>query len=104
MSIDVVTDPVRPEVVVDKADIKFDPEPRREEVRAWIAQALVWLFIIEIIAAMIMFLIAGNTDPKRGFGLAFNDVKDIATLILGPTVALVGAATGFYYGGRSGGG
>ncbi|MGC2415637.1 MAG: hypothetical protein WA459_23435 [Stellaceae bacterium] len=69
-------------------------EQRREDVRQRIAVILVVILGIEVIGAMAaIFLCRGNMP----------ELKDILTLILGPTVALVGSVTGFYFGTHSNG-
>lgn len=72
---------------------------QQENVRQAIALCLVGLFVAEIAAFMAMFWF-----QKPGGADGFADLKELMGLILTPTTALVGAATGFYYGGRSGGG
>ncbi|MGH7155740.1 MAG: hypothetical protein ACREF3_17575 [Acetobacteraceae bacterium] len=57
------------------------------------------LFVLEIIVFLLMF---GLDKPGGPDG--FTNLKELMGLILTPTTALVGAATGFYYGGRNAGG
>ena len=79
---------------------RFDPEPARERLRGRIAVILILLFVAEIACfAAFFWLDHGSSDASR-----FSDLKDFMGLILTPTVALVGAATGFYFGGRGTGG
>lgn len=70
-------------------------EPRqREWVRAILALFLVAIFAVEIWAG-----IRAMTNPEIvKDDHAVNAVKDLFLIMLSPTVALVGAATGFYYG------
>ena len=70
-------------------------EPRqREWVRAILAFLLVVIFGFEIWAG-----IHAMTNPEIVKDEhAVNAVKDLFLIVLSPTVALVGAAIGFYYG------
>lgn len=86
--------------------VQFNVDEAQEKLRGWIAQALVWLLVGEIMFFLLVALVNGlgtGGDPSHGaFGLKFADLKDLFTIVLTPTTALVGAATGFYYGGKSG--
>jgi heme A synthase len=70
------------------------PQPKtldewREWVRRALALVLVGIFGLEVLGAMLALW----------FGSAhLQELKDILTLILGPTVALAGSAIGFYFG------
>ena len=69
-------------------------EPKqREWVRAFLALALVAVFAVEVIFS-IWFLAHSCPDLDS----AVKALKELAEVFLGPTVALVGAATGFYFG------
>lgn len=70
------------------------PQPRttsewREWVRRFLAISLVVIFGIEVVGAMLFLWFC----PQH-----FQELKDTLTIILGPTVALAGSATGFYFG------
>lgn len=66
---------------------------RQEDARRILALVLVGIFGFEVIVAMLaLWLNRGDHDLQA--------LKDILTLILGPTVALVGSVTGFYFGTR----
>jgi hypothetical protein len=54
---------------------------------------LVIVFAIEVLAGF-AYLFSSREHPKE----AAEALKDLATIFLSPTVALVGAATGFYFG------
>jgi hypothetical protein len=60
----------------------------REDARRLLAISLVAIFGVEVVAALLTVLC----------GRDLATIKDILTIILGPTVALVGSATGFYFG------
>jgi protein-S-isoprenylcysteine O-methyltransferase Ste14 len=62
---------------------------RREFARQCVALILVIIFGIEVLGAMLALWLW----PTQLEGL-----KEIIMLILGPTVALVGSVTGFYFG------
>jgi hypothetical protein len=86
-------DPPRPLETPQEKD--YDPEPVRDKARMWLAYILVFLLCVVIGAAYasLWFMDANN----------FPNLKTVIELVLGPVVALVGSATGFYFGGgRSG--
>jgi hypothetical protein len=59
---------------------------------------LLWsLLAIEILGSVLAMLCPDIVHDDKAVGA----VKDILSIVLGPTVALVGAATGFYYGTKS---
>jgi hypothetical protein len=68
---------------------------RRETARLGVAIALVVIFGIEVIGAMLALWLCSARMAE---------LKDILSLILSPTVALVGAVTGFYFGTQDAGG
>jgi hypothetical protein len=70
----------------------------KDWVRGALAFALWFLLFLEVSGALAFIFYAKPTDDKT-IALA----KDIMVLVLNPTVALVGAATGFYYGGSEAG-
>jgi|ERR1700689_2942908 len=74
---------------------KYDPLPRREKTRSWLALGLVSLL------ALISASLVGLTAAKV---LAIGDAKDLIDGILAPLTALTGAALGFYFGGHHGSG
>jgi hypothetical protein len=59
-----------------------------------LAMVLTALLIAEVGWAFYIILYPPLTSDEKIMGA----VKDILTIVLSPTVALVGAATGFYYG------
>ena len=68
----------------------YDPRPLEDKARRRIAYLL-----IALLALMIVALLAGVV-----FGvIPVSEIEEFA-VILGPVVALVSAATGFYYGTR----
>ena len=74
--------------------LPYDPVKDRENVRGKIAISL-----IEILAAIILLsfiLLAFQPDSS-------DKLKEILSLVFGPLVALVGAATGYYFGAKSSG-
>lgn len=70
--------------------VPYNLDRHRENTRGMIALILVGLLAVVLLLAM-GGLIWGNMEMK--------DLKELLTIILGPLVALVGAATGFYFGG-----
>jgi hypothetical protein len=72
-------------------------EPRfREPIRGLLAMGIVLIFAGEVAAGM-SFSLSGNSP----YAERIQALKDVSAIFLGPTIALAGAATGFYFG-RSG--
>jgi hypothetical protein len=66
----------------------------RDWVRGMLALSLLFILLLEVASAIgFVFFCSRLSDDK-----SITAAKDIITLVLNPTVALVGAATGFYYG------
>jgi hypothetical protein len=70
----------------------FNPEKARESVRGNIAIALIALLAATILASFALLWL----HPDR-----YKDVHDWLDVIFNPLVALVGAATGYYFGSQS---
>lgn len=70
---------------------RFDPEPQRELIRGKIALRLLWMLAGVLLLAFISMWFKMDTETLR----------TVLTIIFGPLVTLVSAATGFYYGSRS---
>lgn len=66
----------------------YDPRPQEDTARRNIAYLLIGL-LSTIVAAMLLLVFLDKLEPS--------DLKEFS-IILGPIVALVSAATGFYYG------
>src|SRR5712691_7666091 len=69
----------------------FDPEPHREIIRGKIALRLLWMLAGVLLLAFISMWFKMDSEVLR----------TVLTIIFGPLVTLVSAATGFYYGSRS---
>jgi len=67
--------------------------PEREPIRAILALSLVGIFAAEVLFGIVYLAFGCGATADR-----INALKDLALIFLGPTVALVGAATGFYFG------
>jgi hypothetical protein len=76
------------EVISSPALVPYDPRPKEDGARRWIAFSLIALLAVVIISSMIIYTLPG-TDKA--------ELKDFLNLILSPLFALVSAATGFYY-------
>ena len=76
------------DVPVPRGGAIYDPRPLEDKARRRIAYLLIALlaFLVIALLAMVVFDII-TVDEIKDFGV-----------ILGPLVALVSAATGFYYG------
>ena len=70
----------------------YDPRPAREKVRGRIA-----LLLLALLAGTILL-----TFATLWFGIFdASAAKELLAVLLAPLVGLVGAATGFYYGGKT---
>jgi hypothetical protein len=67
-------------------------EQRREGAR--LAIALILLGLLAVLTLTALSALLANLINS-------SELKDVATALITPVVALVGAATGFYYGGRT---
>jgi hypothetical protein len=72
--------------------VPYDPEPRRERVRGWLAAALVGLVAFEVVAAFLALALGAETA----------NIRSLLEVLFAPSVALAGSATGFYFAGKSG--
>jgi hypothetical protein len=68
----------------------YDPRPHEDKARRNIAFFLIGLLAFVLIGVFVL-LVTGRIDAA--------DIKEFSALI-GPLVALVSAATGFYYGSK----
>lgn len=78
--------PIAPRVASE-----YDPRPQEDGARRTIAYLLIGLLWL-IVAGVLILLAFGS--------ITVNDIKEFG-VVLGPVVALVSAATGFYYGTKS---
>lgn len=86
------TDQIQYEQGVDpRKETPWDPAPAREKIRGWIALILIWLLVGTVVLSFVSLW---------ANWIAMPDLEGLLGLLFGPIVALVGAATGFYYGGR----
>jgi hypothetical protein len=76
----------------EAAPVPYNPERARENYRGIIALILIALMSALITASFALFWI----HPDRS-----KDLQQFFSLIFGPVVALVGAATGYYFGSQS---
>jgi hypothetical protein len=72
--------------------IPYDPTKARESVRGWIALSLIALLATTILVSFVLLWI----HPDRS-----KELHDLLALVFGPLVALVGAATGYYFGSQA---
>ena len=70
----------------------FSIAKEQEKVRGLIAQGLIVLLAVIILFAFISLWVFRGT---------FDDLEKLMTIIFGPVIALVGAATGYYFGGKT---
>ena len=74
---------------------RFDPEPDREIIRGKIALRLLWMLAGVLLLAFISIWLS------KWLGMDIEILRTVLTIVFGPLVTLVSAATGFYYGSRS---
>jgi hypothetical protein len=80
----------KPAAGLQRPDIEpFNPEKIREDVRRWIAFALVALFVFSVVAPWVSLWV-GRPDVKT--------VQSVFPIVTGQVVGLLGAVTGFYFG------
>ncbi len=72
--------------------VTYDPSKDRESMRGTIALSLIGIFAATIAGAFALVWI----HPDRS-----KELHELLGLILGPLVALVGAATGYYFGSQA---
>jgi len=88
---DVASQSKSPLIRTRRADI-----PRlREGTRGRIALILIGLLAAVVVAALGLIYLRA-----MGYNVATAEVKEVLTTLLPPIVALVGSATGFYFGGH----
>jgi hypothetical protein len=85
---------IEPSRVVPEGE-RFDPEPQRELVREKIALGLLGMLAVVLLFAFISIWLS------KWLGMEIEMLRTVLTIIFGPLVTLVSAATGFYYGSRS---
>jgi hypothetical protein len=74
--------------------VPYNPEPARERMRGAIV-----IFLLAILGGTV----AASFVALWVDAITAEDLRTLLTLIFTPIIGLVGAATGFYYGGRTGG-
>lgn len=86
---------IEPKPLQPPGETDYDPEPARDEARKWLAFMLVWLLCGMVLLSFIFLCVLEKEN--------FANLKALLELIFAPVIALVGTATGFYFGGgRSG--
>ena len=75
--------------------VPYDPERDREAMRGKIA---LWLLCMLAGVLLLAFI---SIWLKNLIGMDIEMLRTVLTIIFGPLVTLVSAATGFYYGSRS---
>lgn len=76
---------------------RYDPEKSRDKTRTYIAYWLLSLLTILLLSSFgLLLAIAGSTSK-----VTFEQLKSLVELLLGPLIALVSAATGFYFGSQT---
>jgi len=90
---------------VPKEEVKYDIDQARETTRLRIAIGLLCVLCVVVAGAMVATGIAlwGELRLSEPTAVAkgFDHVKDMTQIVFGPLVALVSAATGFYFGAGS---
>jgi hypothetical protein len=81
------SEPAQTSVVFN--DSQFELERRMYHTRATMTYILLGIFGVEVLIAFLGLFVTNNTQ-----------INGVLSIVFGPTVALVGSATGFYYGSR----
>ena len=74
---------------------KYDPSKEVDKARKYIAY---WLLALLSFLVVFSFISLWFLNPTP----TFSDIKALVELLLGPIIALVSAATGFYFGATRG--
>jgi hypothetical protein len=88
---DFTSEPIEPEAPPFRA-VPYDPRPQEDSARRRIAYLLLAILAVMILAAIVLVILW----PER-----LDSLLKLYQLIFTPVVALVSAATGFYYGTKS---
>lgn len=92
-SIDLSTDQETAAREVKNPELRpYDSRPHEDKARRNIAYFLIGILAIVIVGEMMMFALI---DSKN-----LGELKDFFSIIMGPLIALVSAATGFYFAGK----
>lgn len=100
----------RPPLAGQVEDAPYDPSRDRETKRGQIALRLLTLLSLIAIAPFLLLLfralcfraVAGEDPAAVCAGFPVVDMQELLTAVFTPVVALVGAATGFYFGEKKG--
>jgi len=101
---DLTTSRVQP--LQDITSAPFDPAQSREQMRGWIALALVGLLIFVAIYPLAVgsyFAVScGGGTPCQDNSASFKFLIDVFDKLLAPLIGLVGSVIGFYFGEKAG--
>jgi hypothetical protein len=81
--------PVLPQTPIEDPEERYDPEPRRDGVRAAITLSLI--FALLAIAGVALYSAQGD----------FHKTKELLDKLLPALTGLIGSALGFYFGSKS---
>jgi len=76
----------------EPTSVPFDPRPQQEQIRGWVTVGLATLLGLVILAAFVTIWFRPAS---------VENLESLLTIVFGPLVALVSAATGYYFGGKS---
>lgn len=76
---------------LEPSTVPYNSDEDRERIRGLVA-----LFLSGLLA----FVVLGSFIGLAAKLIEMKDLKELLTIVLGPIIALVGAATGFYFGGK----
>lgn len=77
------------DAALEPSTVPYNSDQDRERVRGHVALGLIWLLALVVVGSFVG-LVTKTMEMK--------DLKELLTIVLGPLIALVGAATGFYFG------
>ena len=80
----------------------LDVQTTREQTRSMLAQRLIWVLMITVIATQVMscVVIVLSVQQNKDLEDQFTYSKDIASVLLSTQTGLVGAVLGFYFGSK----
>jgi len=80
------------EVVPGFETVPYDPAKARESIRGWIALSLIGILAVVVGVSLAMIWI----HPDRN-----KELHELLALVFGPLIALVGSASGYYFGSQA---
>jgi len=105
--LDLSGDTITPQTARPLASRPYDPAQDREQARGRIAFHLLYLLSFIVVGSFVLLALSffvhwGKTGTQVDVTAISNALKSLIELLFTPIIGLVGAATGFYFGEKSG--